>query len=104
MDHNKHQNSNRLTFYRHRMRFTQTHVARLLGLRSTTMLSRYENARCIPPLTMAFRLGIVLRVPIEFLFPGIYDGLRHDIRAQGEKMAPPGQQALFQTELTSTNS
>jgi hypothetical protein len=46
-------------------------------------------------LVNAFRLGIILRVPVEFLFPELYDRLRHGIRAEEEQMARPEQQPLF---------
>jgi transcriptional regulator with XRE-family HTH domain len=95
MDQNKHQHPNALVIYRHRMRFTQKRVAQLLGMRSTCMLSRYERARSLPPLKTALRLGIILRVPIEFLFPGIYENLRNEIREAEENLARPVQQALF---------
>jgi hypothetical protein len=34
-------------------------------------------------------------MPVEFLFPELYDRLRHDIRAEEEQMARPEQQPLF---------
>ena len=95
MDHDKHQNQNSLFIYRRRMGFSQKHVARLLGFRDTSMLSRYEHGRSMPPLPMALSLGIVLRVPIEFLFPALYEQLRNAIRTEEERMAKPIQPTLF---------
>src|SRR5258708_33156657 len=95
MDQHKHQNQNRLLIYRRRMGFSQRQVARLLGLKGTSMLSRYEHSRSLPPLPTAFCLGIILRVPVEFLFPGLYESLRNRIRSDEEQLARPGQQALF---------
>ena len=43
----------------------------------------------------ALRLGIILRVPVEFLFPALYDGLRNEIRAEEERLATPQQATLF---------
>ena len=77
------------------MGFSQKHVARLLGFPNTSMLSRYERGTSIPPLRMALSLGIILRVPVEFLFPDWYDALRNRIRADEERIARPIQQALF---------
>jgi transcriptional regulator with XRE-family HTH domain len=77
------------------MGFSQKHVARLLGLAGTSMLSRYEHGRSMPPLQVALCLGIIFRVPVEFLFPGLYDRLRNDIRAEEELLATPTQQILF---------
>jgi transcriptional regulator with XRE-family HTH domain len=77
------------------MGFTQKHVAQLLGLRGTSMLSRYEHGRSMPKLETLLSLGIVLRVPIEFLYPRLYDDLRNDIRAKEERLARPSQPTLF---------
>ena len=68
MEQHKHKNQNRLVIYRRRIGFSQKQVARLLGLKGTSMLSRYEHGRSLPPLQTAFCLGIVLRVPVEFSF------------------------------------
>jgi len=80
-------NKNRLLVYRQRMGYTQEQVAHLLGQRRTAMLSSYENGRTLPPLAIALRLGIVLRVPVEFLFAGLYDGLRHEIRSEEQRLS-----------------
>jgi transcriptional regulator with XRE-family HTH domain len=95
MEHNKYQNQNRLVIYRRRIGFSQKQVARLLGLSGTSMLSRYEHGRSLPPLPTAFCLGIILRVPVEFLFPGLYESLRNRIRADERQFARPGQRVLF---------
>jgi transcriptional regulator with XRE-family HTH domain len=86
---------NRVDIYRRRMRFSSAHVARLLGHKGTSALSNYERGERLPSLSNAFRLGIILRVPVEFLFPSLYDGLRGVIRAQEEHMVQPAQQVLF---------
>ncbi len=62
------------------MGFSQKHVAGLLGLRDTSMVSHYEHGRSYPPLPVALALEIVLRVPVAFLFPGLYDELKARIR------------------------
>jgi transcriptional regulator with XRE-family HTH domain len=98
MEQNQQQNLNSLFIFRRRMGFSQKHVARLLGFPDTSMLSRYERGKSMPPLNMALSLGIVLRVPVEFLFPGLYDGLRNRIRAEEEIIARPTQQTLFPSQ------
>lgn len=95
----KHQNQNRLLFYRRRMRFSQKYVSVLLGLKSASMVSRYERGRSLPPLEVAFGLGIVLRIPVEFLFPTLYEDLRKGIRAHEENLAQPIQQKLIPDSL-----
>jgi transcriptional regulator with XRE-family HTH domain len=103
MTQHKHQNQNRLFMYRRRMGFSQKHVAALLGFTGTSMLSRYEHGRSLPPLKVALALAIVLRVPVEFLFGGLFDGLRDRIRASEEEIAKPTQQTLFERSSVTSN-
>lgn len=77
------------------MGFTSAHVAGLLGHQDASALSDYERGEHTPSLANALRLGIILRVPVEFLFPALYDGLRNEIRAEEERLAAPQQPTLF---------
>ena len=77
------------------MGFTAAHMARLLGQQDASALSDYERGEHTPSLANALRLGIILRVPVEFLFPALYDGLRNEIRAHEERLAAPEQPTLF---------
>lgn len=86
---------NNLVLYRRRMGFSQKQVARLLGHRDSSMISHYEHGRALPPLATALSLEIVYRVPVAFLFPALYDGLKRRIRRQEESWADAGQQPLF---------
>jgi transcriptional regulator with XRE-family HTH domain len=72
------------------MGFSQKRVATLLGYRDSTSLSAYERGRRLPPLTTVLRLGIILRVPIEFLYSDMYRELREHIRAHEEKLGGIG--------------
>jgi transcriptional regulator with XRE-family HTH domain len=78
-------NKNALVVYRRRMGFSQKVTAELLGHRDATQLSRYEREDVLPTLREAFKLGIVLRVPVEFLFPDLYKTLRLSIREREEE-------------------
>jgi transcriptional regulator with XRE-family HTH domain len=89
------QNKNRLDFYRRRMHFSTPYVAHLLGHQNTSAFREFERGERLPSLASAFRLGIILRVPVEFLFPDLYDGLKNAIRSEEERMAQPRQQPLF---------
>jgi transcriptional regulator with XRE-family HTH domain len=97
MYQNQKQHQNRLDIYRRRMGFTPSFVARLLGHQDASTVSDYERGERLPSLVNAFRLGIILRVPVEFLFPSLYDELRQGIRAEEERIAQPSpsQQVLF---------
>lgn len=64
------------------MRLSQKTVAKLLGYGDSSTLSVYESGRSMPSLIVAFRLAIVLRIPVEFLYPDLYDSLKNQIRAE----------------------
>jgi transcriptional regulator with XRE-family HTH domain len=77
------------------MRFSQRYVARLLGHKNSSAWSIYERGERLPSLANALRLGIILRIPVEFLFYSLHDQLREHIRAEEERIAQPNQQVLF---------
>jgi transcriptional regulator with XRE-family HTH domain len=89
------QKQNSLVLYRKRKGYTQRQVARLLGHRNATMVSHYEHGRALPPLSVALGLEIIYRVPVAFLFSGMYDELRRQIRKQEETIAGTAQHILF---------
>lgn len=76
------------------MGFSQKQVSRLLGHRDTSMVSHYEHGRSYPPLPVALRLEIILRVPVAFLFPHLYDDIKQRIR-QTEENFREGQRSLL---------
>jgi transcriptional regulator with XRE-family HTH domain len=87
MDQTKPHVKNHLLLYRKRQKLSQKAVAVLLGRRNSTMLSRYENGKSLPPLSTALRLEIIYRVPVAFLFPRMYDDLRIRIRDKEGRLA-----------------
>lgn len=92
---NRNENQNRLASFRRRRGYSQRRVAHLLGHKSHGALSCYETGRTAPTLTTALKLEIVLRTPVAFLFPSIYENLRSEIRAEEDRLAGIGQQDLF---------
>ena len=101
MNHIKHKYKNSLVLYRRRMRFPQKTVAKLLGHKDATLVCMYERGRILPPLAAALALGIILRVPVEFLFPKLYDELKLRIRQQEELLRPARQSQSQSLTLTS---
>jgi transcriptional regulator with XRE-family HTH domain len=91
----EHQNKNRLASFRRRRGYSQRHVAHLLGHKSHGPLSSYERGGSLPPLTTALKLEIVLRTPVAFLFPNVYETLRNQIRSEEDRLGGLGQQDLF---------
>lgn len=86
---------NKLDIYRRRMKFSQRRVAHLLGHRDNSAWSNYERGERLPSLSNALRLGIILRVPVEFLFYALNEDLRNQIRAEEDRLTRPAQQTLF---------
>jgi transcriptional regulator with XRE-family HTH domain len=93
MNQTTHQNKNELLVYRRRMGFSQKQVARLLGRQDTSMLSRYERGHSLPPLVIALQLEIIYRVPVAFLYLGLYRQLKKEIRSMEQPQ--PQQLTLF---------
>ena len=73
----------------------QTWVEAELIIRTRDGLSRYERGRSLPPLPMALRLGIVLRVPVEFLFGDYHDKLKTEIRDKEARFRSPVSKSPF---------
>jgi transcriptional regulator with XRE-family HTH domain len=92
---NQQKNQNRLASFRRQRGYSQRRVAHLLGHKGHGALSTYERGSVLPTLTTALKLEIVLRTPVAFLFPGVYDALRREIRAEEGRLAGTGQQDLF---------
>ena len=92
---NKHPHQNRLDYFRRQRRFSTSHVGHLLGHKDSSTYCDYERGDRLPTLVNAFRLGAILRTPVEFLFPDLYDGLRDAIRAEEERLAAPKQAVRF---------
>lgn len=95
MRQNPKRKHNHLDVYRRRLSFSSRQVAALLGHQTTSTLSNYERGERLPGLVNALRLAIILRVPIEFLFPILYEELREEIRALEELAGKPVQRKLF---------
>ena len=96
MTRTKYSYPNELLVYRRRMRFSQKQVARLLGHRDVSMISRYEQGRSLPPLLTALKLEILYRLPVAYLYSELYRGLKDQVRSGEEQLASPGRQlALF---------
>jgi len=82
---NKEKDQNKIGLYRSRIQFTPEEVSNLLGHGQAGMLAKYEDGLALPPLKAALRLAIILRVPVEFLFPELYERLRNEVRAEEER-------------------
>jgi transcriptional regulator with XRE-family HTH domain len=93
IDPNQHKNE--LIRYRRRWGFSRKQVARILGHRTASMLSRYERGVSFPPLLTALKLAILYRTPVAFLYLELYRQLKVDIRSAESQASSGTQQVLF---------
>ena len=59
---------NCLRKYRKAAGFKQKEVARILGLKNASVISRWENSICLPKLSSAFKLAVLYRTMVDALF------------------------------------
>jgi len=77
---------NQLWIYRKRMGFSQKDVASLLGHKTTSHVSDYEQGKRLPGLETALKLEIILRVPVAFLYGELYEELKQSLRKTEERL------------------
>ncbi|HLJ27902.1 MAG TPA: helix-turn-helix transcriptional regulator [Candidatus Angelobacter sp.] len=75
----KHKHATRLWVARKQRRLSQKQVARLIGHKSTTMLSKYEQGERPPPLFVAMKLAIVYQSSLEELLPILYKAAKTEV-------------------------
>ncbi len=76
---------NTLRKYRRSMGLKQQDVARLLGIKSSSRISRWEKGEGIPNLVNAAKLAILYRSMVDSLFVDLYRSLREEMRETQEK-------------------
>lgn len=71
--------SNNLRYYRKRAKLQQKQVAEMLGLKSTGLISCWENSVSYPDLINVFKLAVIYGVMVDALYmdlrESIYQGL-----------------------------
>ncbi len=71
---------NNLWIFRKHVGLAQKSVAKLLGHRSTSVISEYENGRLLPSLSTALRLAVVYNRPITELYPDLYRQIQEEVQ------------------------
>jgi transcriptional regulator with XRE-family HTH domain len=71
--------NNCLKKYRKINGLKQGYVARVLGFKSTSMISRWENGKCMPDPVNIFKLSILYKTMPEALFIDLVRALRKQI-------------------------
>ena len=80
---------NCLRKYRKAKGLQQKEVARILGFKSASIVSRWENGTCLPSVTNAFKLAVVYRVMVDALFIDMRGAISREMRTREEKFLTP---------------
>ncbi len=70
---------NQIRRYRKQRHFKLKEVALLMGLKSDSNLSHLESGRRKASLITALKLSAVLKCPVEFLYPDIFNAIRKEV-------------------------
>jgi transcriptional regulator with XRE-family HTH domain len=71
---------NSLKKYRKAAGLKQKEVAGLLGLKGSSMISRWEKGVCLPTLLNIFKLALLYRTMVDALFIDLRASLKEEIR------------------------
>ena len=71
---------NNLWISRKHVGLAQKSVAKLLGHRSTSVISEYENGKLLPSLSTALKLAAVYDRPITDLYPDLYRQIQEEVQ------------------------
>ncbi len=77
---------NCLRKYRKARGFKQKEVARLLGIKNTVMISRWETGYYLPDSLNMFKLASIYRVMVDALFIDLSQLLREDYKKKEQNI------------------
>ncbi len=84
---NKRAVPNCLRKYRKARGLKQKDVAKILGIKSASMVSRWEKGLCMPNTLNLFRLATLYRTMADALFIDMVRALRDDVHRREKKVA-----------------
>jgi transcriptional regulator with XRE-family HTH domain len=77
---------NSLRKYRKARGLTQKEIARVLGLKNTSTISRWESGFCLPKLITVMKLAVLYRTMVDGLFIDLRRLLQKDILKAEQKL------------------
>ena len=77
---------NSLRKYRKARGLAQRDVAQILGLKNTSLISRWESGFCLPKLVNVFRLAILYHTMPDALFISLRRSLQEEIARAEQKV------------------
>ncbi len=78
--------TNSLRQYRKASGLTQKQVAEILGLRQSSLVSRWENGKCLPKCENLFRLELLYHTLADALYLELRNSIRTEIRTRKQKI------------------
>ena len=78
--------SNCLKRYRKARGLQQKDVAKVLGLKSASMISRWEKGLCLPNTRNLFKLAILYRTMSDALFIDLIKQMRNEIQKREQRV------------------
>lgn len=76
---------NCLRKYRLALGLKQKQVAEILGMKTPSRISRWENGDCLPSALNVFRLSAIYSVMIEALFIDLVRSIRTEMKARADE-------------------
>lgn len=77
---------NCLRKYRRVRGLTQKEVAKILGLKGTSMISRWETGVCLPETVNVLRLSVLYRTLVDALFADRMRSLKDELLKKEERL------------------
>ncbi len=77
---------NCLRKYRRISGYSQKDVANVLGLKSSSRISRWEKGECFPNITNLFRLAVLYRTMVDALFIDLLEKVREEIHLREKEI------------------
>ncbi len=79
--------------------FTQDEIAFLLGGMCGTKICRYEQGRRTPSLKTALALQIIYGVPVNMLFPDLYEDMHTQITRRARMLLKASQDNAYKQQV-----
>jgi transcriptional regulator with XRE-family HTH domain len=95
---------NCLRRYRKARGLKQKDVAEILGVKSASMISRWENGLCLPSAMNLFRLASLYRRMTDALFIDLLREMREDFRKREERILTKSKAAKWPIEKQETRN
>jgi len=65
--------------------FKQKDVAKIIGIKDASIISRWENGVCLPNVVNAIRLAVIYHVMVDALFIDLRKAIEKDAHKREEK-------------------